>query len=132
LGLPSVQIDPVGGKLLDRALNGAWHYPVDNAGKRTRDKPKKDEASHPGDWVHVHQEAPGGPLALNTPDTGQQIGRHLGAGYQSVGISSLHPPLLSAITVKGFQPFPVEHLVTDRPMMPSRVCHLVAMATIVT
>ena len=49
MGLPSVQIDPVGGKLLDRALHGAWHYPVDNAGKRTRDKPKKDEASHPGD-----------------------------------------------------------------------------------
>jgi hypothetical protein len=49
MGLPSVQIDPVGGKLLHNALNGAWHYPVDNAGKRTRDKPKKDEASHPGD-----------------------------------------------------------------------------------
>ena len=48
-GLPSVQIDPVGGRLLDRALNGAWHYPVDNAGRRTREKPVKDAASHVGD-----------------------------------------------------------------------------------
>lgn len=48
-GLPSVQIDPGGGKLLDRALNGAWHYPVDNAGVRSREKPKKDSASHVGD-----------------------------------------------------------------------------------
>ena len=48
-GLPSVQLDPVGAKLLDRALNGAWHYPVDNAGKRTREKPVKDAASHCGD-----------------------------------------------------------------------------------
>lgn len=48
-GLPSVQIDPVGGRLLDRALNGAWHYPTDNAGRRTREKPVKDAASHAGD-----------------------------------------------------------------------------------
>jgi hypothetical protein len=48
-GLPSIQIDPVGGRLLDRSLNGAWHYPVDNQGKRTREKPVKDAASHPGD-----------------------------------------------------------------------------------
>jgi hypothetical protein len=48
-GMPSVQIDPVGGRLLDRALNGAWHYPVDNQGKRRREKPVKDAASHVGD-----------------------------------------------------------------------------------
>jgi hypothetical protein len=48
-GLPSVQLDPVGAALLDRALNGAWHYPTDNAGRRTRDKPVKDQWSHLGD-----------------------------------------------------------------------------------
>jgi hypothetical protein len=48
-GMPSVQLDPVGAKLLDRALNGAWHYPVDNQGKRSREKPVKDSASHVGD-----------------------------------------------------------------------------------
>jgi hypothetical protein len=48
-GLPSVQLDPAGAKILDRALNGAWHYPVDNSGQRTREKPVKDSASHPGD-----------------------------------------------------------------------------------
>jgi len=48
-GLPSIQLDPGGAKLLDRALNGAWHYPVDNAGNRSREKPKKDSASHIGD-----------------------------------------------------------------------------------
>lgn len=48
-GLPSVQVDPIHARLLDRALNGAWHYPTDNAGKRTREKPVKDEASHVGD-----------------------------------------------------------------------------------
>lgn len=48
-GMPSVQIDPVGGRLLDRALNGAWHYPVDSQGKRRREKPVKDAASHVGD-----------------------------------------------------------------------------------
>jgi hypothetical protein len=48
-GLPSVQLDPIGARLLDRALNGAWHYPVDNQGKRSREKPVKDAASHVGD-----------------------------------------------------------------------------------
>ena len=48
-GMPSVQLDPIGAKLLDRALNGAWHYPVDNQGKRSREKPVKDSASHVGD-----------------------------------------------------------------------------------
>jgi hypothetical protein len=48
-GLPSVQLDPVGARLLDRALAGGWHYPVDNQGKRTREKPVKDVMSHPGD-----------------------------------------------------------------------------------
>ena len=48
-GMPSVQLDPVGAKLLDKALNGAWHYPTDNSGKRTREKPVKDAASHVGD-----------------------------------------------------------------------------------
>jgi hypothetical protein len=48
-GLPSVQLDPVGAKLLDTALNGGWHYRVDASGKRTRDKPEKDFYSHIGD-----------------------------------------------------------------------------------
>jgi hypothetical protein len=48
-GLPSVQLDPVGAKLLDKALNGGWHYPVDSSGKRSREKPVKDASSHPGD-----------------------------------------------------------------------------------
>jgi hypothetical protein len=48
-GMPSVQLDPGGARLLDRALNGAWHYPVDNSGNRSREKPKKDSASHVGD-----------------------------------------------------------------------------------
>lgn len=48
-GMPSVQLDPVGARLLDRALNGAWHYPVDNSGRRSREKPVKDSASHVGD-----------------------------------------------------------------------------------
>jgi hypothetical protein len=48
-GMPSVQLDPVGAKLLDRALGGRWHYPVDNQGKRSREKPVKDTWSHVGD-----------------------------------------------------------------------------------
>jgi hypothetical protein len=48
-GMPSVQLDPLGARLLDRALNGAWHYPVDNSGRRSREKPVKDSASHVGD-----------------------------------------------------------------------------------
>jgi hypothetical protein len=48
-GLPSVQLDPVGASLLDKALAGQWHYPVDNQGKRSRDKPVKDIYSHCGD-----------------------------------------------------------------------------------
>ena len=48
-GMPSVQLDPIGAKLLDKALNGAWHYPVDNQGKRSREKPVKYASSHPGD-----------------------------------------------------------------------------------
>ena len=48
-GLPSVQLDPVGAKLLDRALSGQWHFRVDSAGKRSREKPEKDYWSHIGD-----------------------------------------------------------------------------------
>lgn len=42
-------------KLLDKALNGAWHYPVDNSGNVLRHvKPKKDVHSHPGDgWANA-------------------------------------------------------------------------------
>lgn len=37
-------------KMLDKALNGAWHYKVDNSGKVLKDaKPVKDIHSHPGD-----------------------------------------------------------------------------------
>ena len=36
--------------LLHKALNGAWHYPVDNSGNvRKHAKPEKDINSHPGD-----------------------------------------------------------------------------------
>jgi hypothetical protein len=48
-GLPSVQLDPEGAKLLDKALHGGWHYPTDNSGRRTREKPVKDKHSHVGD-----------------------------------------------------------------------------------
>jgi hypothetical protein len=48
-GMPSVQVDPIGAKLLDKALDGGWHYPVDSSGKRSREKPVKDNHSHCGD-----------------------------------------------------------------------------------
>ena len=48
-GIPSVQLDPIGAKLLDKALSGQWHYPVDSSGKRSREKPVKDFWSHIGD-----------------------------------------------------------------------------------
>lgn len=50
-GMPSVQIDPLGASLADKALAGEWHYPVDNQGKRSRDKPVKDFYSHIGDAI---------------------------------------------------------------------------------
>lgn len=36
-------------KILDKGLNGAWHYHINNQGKRTSTLPVKDEASHPCD-----------------------------------------------------------------------------------
>jgi hypothetical protein len=35
--------------LLHRALNGGWHYKIDNSGHVIGDKPVKDDSSHPGD-----------------------------------------------------------------------------------
>lgn len=48
-GRPSVILCPVGAKLLDRALRGAWHYPTDISGNQKSRKPVKNDASHPGD-----------------------------------------------------------------------------------
>ena len=39
-------------RILDRGLSGAWHYHLNNQGKRTSSVPHKDEASHPCDgWA---------------------------------------------------------------------------------
>jgi hypothetical protein len=35
--------------ILHEALLGGWHYPKTNAGQTIRDKPVKNEHSHPGD-----------------------------------------------------------------------------------
>lgn len=40
--------------LLDKGLNGAWHYPVDNSGNVRSMKPQKDEISHVMDgWANA-------------------------------------------------------------------------------
>lgn len=42
-----------GCRILDKGLAGAWHYPTNNAGEKTRSTPMKDEASHPCDaWAN--------------------------------------------------------------------------------
>jgi hypothetical protein len=47
-GMPAVQINP-GEYELHKALEGRWHYKVDNSGNITSDIPEKNMASHIGD-----------------------------------------------------------------------------------
>jgi hypothetical protein len=45
-GEPALQIDPVDGFPLIKALRGAWYYPTDKFGKVSRDLPKKPNHPH--------------------------------------------------------------------------------------
>ena len=47
-GAPAVIINPEC-SILHRALDGGWHYKIDQSGHRTKDVPEKDEFSHIGD-----------------------------------------------------------------------------------
>ena len=43
MGEPALEIDPVDGMPLIRALRGAWYYPKDRLGNVSRDLPKKNQ-----------------------------------------------------------------------------------------
>ena len=47
-GRPYVQVGS-GAEILHKALRGGWHYLTTNSGQVIRDKPVKDNHSHPGD-----------------------------------------------------------------------------------
>jgi hypothetical protein len=49
--IPALIIDPVDARLLIQALSTRWHYPMDNQGRTTSDKPK--QPNHP--WEDLGQ-----------------------------------------------------------------------------
>lgn len=73
-GQVSLQVDPVDGATLAKALSGRWHYPMNRQGQVSRDLPKKP--NHPwedlGDafiywlWGLTSDTQPPGPLKVET------------------------------------------------------------------